>query len=133
MAGTVVSFLLFLMALLLARIGKRAEGLAAAMTMAARAREAKFRSYVERAPPRVRVADARGQIVELKQAAAELLGRASDASQPIGVLDLCPPEDRNAAAATLLELARKGEMEAEWRLARPDGGAIWLLWRAVRF
>jgi PAS domain S-box-containing protein len=132
-AGTIVSLLLFIMAFSLARSGERAERLAASMTAAARASEAKFRSYVERAPLGVLVADARGSILECNQAAADLLGCTPETCREVEVLERCSPEDREAAAATLRDLAQHGEMEAEWRLTRPDSKVLWLQWRAVRF
>ena len=101
----------------------RAEHRAAQRAMCAS--EEKFRSYIEKAPVAVLVADAGGRFVDCNRAAEELLGYDTAALLQMNVLDIHPCEDRGAVLRQLARLAGEGHVQGEFRLQRSDGRMIW--------
>ncbi|HMK48615.1 MAG TPA: PAS domain S-box protein, partial [Thermodesulfovibrionales bacterium] len=94
--------------------------------------EAKFRSYVERAPHAVLVTDRQGIFVDHNAAALDLLGYEPDSLGKMQVSDIFPVEDRDLAMSTFSALLADGNVEGEYRVKRKDGESIWISLRGVK-
>jgi len=99
---------------------------------ALRASEAKFRSYVERAPLALFVVDGRGRYVDANPAALEMVGRDAAGLSRLAITDVLPEADREAALRDFSRLVETGRLEGEYRLLRPDGRHVRAALRAVR-
>lgn len=95
-----------------------------------RVSEAKWRSYVARAPVGVLVANAEGRHVEVNPCAEELLGYAPGELLGTRFTDLPAKENGAALQAHLDELATKGQATGQFLLRRKNGSLLWALIRA---
>jgi len=88
--------------------------------------EAKFRSYIERSPLAILVADREGRIVDANRAATELLGYDAAALSAMHIRDLHPAEDEREILGAFAALHREGRIEGEYRCRRKDGSLLWV-------
>ena len=99
---------------------------------AARAADAKFRTYVEIAPQALLVIDRQGRFVDCNPAAIEMLGVDAPTLKGMAFGDLQEETDRPAAMAGLATLVATGKLDDDYELVRPDGSKIWVTLRGVR-
>ena len=102
------------------------------VTDSLRESEAKFRSYVDRAPLAVLVADRDGRFLDSNPAATELLGHDADTLSRMRVTDIHPNEELESVQRDFETLARTGHVEAEHRLRRKDGRVVRVMISAVQ-
>jgi PAS domain S-box-containing protein len=116
-----------------------AEGLDAMAEAVSRQREAqrgedeRLRALLEVSPQIAFLADAAGRVTWCNQLWTELTGRTAEAAAGHAWTDALHPYDRAEAARRWHAAAPSGApFEAQARLALPDGGSRWFLFRAVR-
>jgi diguanylate cyclase (GGDEF)-like protein/PAS domain S-box-containing protein len=90
-----------------------------------RASRERYRGLFRLSRDGVFVADATGTILEVNQRAAEMVGRDPDDLVGSSVLDLHPPEGREAARRALERTVEEGGGQFDLPFRRPDGGE-WL-------
>ena len=88
--------------------------------------EAKFRSYIERSPLAVFVADQEGRIIEVNHSATELTGYDAATLLKMPIWELHSAEDREVVLNEFRNLAHEGRVEGEYRFRRKDGSLIWV-------
>ncbi|MCX6622423.1 MAG: PAS domain S-box protein [Acidobacteria bacterium] len=99
---------------------------------ALQASEGRLRSYIENAPMAIAILDAEGRYVSANRSALDLVGWDSGMLAARSFRDLFSEEDLPAAVRDFQTLLVQGHMDGEYRLARQDGGVVWVLLRAVR-
>ncbi|MFH1690935.1 MAG: PAS domain S-box protein [Candidatus Eisenbacteria bacterium] len=92
---------------------------------AQRISEERWRSYVERAPYGVFVANERGQYVSVNPAASQITGYDESELVTMGIPDMLPPEDAKAGLAPFRELLRTGESFIEVPFTHKSGERRW--------
>ena len=98
-----------------------------------RASQARFRQYVEHAPLGVVVADLQGRLVDANPAGLELLGLDGATLLRSTVADIFPAGERATATQVYESFVKRGKIEGDVQLRRPDGSAPWLHFRGVRY
>lgn len=88
--------------------------------------EAKFRSYLERSPLAVFVADKEGQLVQVNRSAAELLGYDMARLSCMHIWELYPAADREEVRREFALLCTEARIDTERRFQRRDGSHIWV-------
>jgi PAS domain S-box-containing protein len=91
---------------------------------ALRAREAHYRTILENIGDGVFIADREGRHLDVNPRACELTGYSREELLRIGIADTYPPEEREAAAGRLAEIAAGRLQFYERPLLRKDGGVI---------
>ncbi len=102
-----------------------------ASTWALRESEVRFRSYIDRAPLAVLIADRDGRFLNANPAAIALLGYDADSFTRMHTTDLHPMEDRELVLRDFETLVREGSFEAEHRMVKRNGQVIWVLLNVV--
>lgn len=102
-----------------------------ASTWALRESEARFRSYIDRAPLAVLIADRDGHFLNANPAAIDLLGYDADSFARMHITDIHPMEDRELVLRDFETLVREGSFEAEHRMVKRNGQVIWVLLNVV--
>ncbi len=92
--------------------------------------EARFRSYVERAPDAVVVLAPGGQFQDANHAAERMTGRTVDELRSMRITDLVLAEDHPRLLADQRRLRIEGLVEGEYRITPRDGEPIWASIRA---
>jgi PAS domain S-box-containing protein len=94
--------------------------------------EAKFRSYVERAPMGVFVLDPQGRCVDCNPAMSEMLGFEREKLLTMAITDVVLEEDPAETLRDFERLKSTGFIEGEYRLGRSDGTPAWMSMHAVK-
>src|SRR5689334_2686381 len=88
---------------------------------ALRQRERQFRAVFESTLDAMLIANDDARYVDANQFALSLLGVSREALLTMSVVDLAPPEEREAMGVVWQTILRAGRTEGEFRLRRPDG------------
>ena len=90
------------------------------------ASEAKFRTYVRRAPVGIFVVDGQGRYLDSNPAGLEMLGVDAATARSMAIADVLDEAAREAAPRDLASLASTERVEEDMRLVRPDGRILWI-------
>ena len=97
-----------------------------------RASEARYRSYVEKSPVAIMVADHQGRYIDGNPAAQQLLGFTLDEMLNRPLFDFVAESDHPLAAANFRDVSRLGSAACEIRMKHKDGHLLWVLVLASR-
>jgi PAS domain S-box-containing protein len=90
------------------------------------ASEAKFRTYVRRAPVGIFVVDGQGRYLDSNPAGLEMLGVDAATARSMAIADVLDEAAREAAPRDLASLASTERVKEDMRLVRPDGRILWI-------
>ncbi len=99
---------------------------------AERTGEERWRTYVERAPYGVFIANERGEYIEVNPEACLITGYSADELLSMSITDITPPECRVARAESFRRLREAGETEGESAYLHKSGEERWWLVSAVK-
>lgn len=132
LAGTIISLLLFTVALSLANTNTKAVELANRMTEALQKSEHRLHSLLHALPVGVFYLDADGKCTYVNNRWCEMSGMTSEEALGSGWMQVLHPDDRELVAAKRLDAINKGlPYENEFRYLCRDGRIVWVVGKAL--
>lgn len=94
--------------------------------------EESLKTYIEKAPIGIFVADALGKYVDANAMACQLMGRTRDEVLSLSLSDFLIPADLDKGIAGFRELSNKGFLDAEYRVMKNGSQDFWISLRGTK-
>jgi diguanylate cyclase (GGDEF)-like protein/PAS domain S-box-containing protein len=91
-----------------------------------------FKTYIEKAPIGIFVADALGKYLDANVMACQLMGRTRDEVLNLSLTDFLVPADLDKGIAGFRELSNKGFLDAEYRVRNKNDHEYWISLRGTK-